>query len=105
VPPDRNDTKAKELPRKQALAAIGQAELIKIYQKFFEESNQLVAQRITDKRCGFNSSTEPKCQKNTYEVAAIWELFPIINENDTIATYEIEFGDNDTLSAIVSRPD
>ena len=91
----------RELARKQALAAIGQAELIKIYQKFFEENNQLVAQVLLTK----DVVTIPELNRNARRTLARllkMELIPIINENDTIATNEIEFGDNDTLSAIVA---
>lgn len=91
----------RELARKQALAAIGQAELIKIYQKFFEEHNQLVAQVLLTK----DVVTIPERNRNarrTLSKLMDMELIPIINENDTIATNEIEFGDNDTLSAIVA---
>ena len=94
--------KPKELPRKQALAAIGQAELIKIYQKFFEESNQLVAQVLLTK----DVVTIPHRNQNakrTLTKLLDMGIVPIINENDTIATNEIEFGDNDTLSAIVAE--
>jgi glutamate 5-kinase len=91
----------RELPRKQALAAIGQAELIKIYQKFFEAYNQMVAQVLLTK----DVVTIPERNRNarrTLSRLLEMELIPIINENDTIATNEIEFGDNDTLSAIVA---
>ena len=91
----------RELARKQALAAIGQAELIKIYQKFFEEHNQLVAQVLLTK----DVVTIPELNRNarrTLSRLLEMELIPIINENDTIATNEIEVGDNDTLSAIVA---
>jgi glutamate 5-kinase len=93
--------KPKELPRKQALAAIGQAELIRIYQKFFEENKQLVAQVLLTKD-DITISQRYENAKNTLESLMKMDIIPIINENDTIATYEIEFGDNDTLSAIVA---
>lgn len=91
----------KELDRKQALAAIGQAELMRMYQKFFEEHNQLVAQVLLTK----DVVSIPRRNQNarrTLDRLLDMEIIPIINENDTIATYEIEFGDNDTLSAIVA---
>lgn len=96
------DEKPKELAKKQALAAIGQAELIKIYQKFFGDYNQGVAQVLLTK----DVVTNPVRHKNassTLERLLQMEIIPIINENDTISTYEIEFGDNDTLSAIVAE--
>ncbi|HJX71454.1 MAG TPA: glutamate 5-kinase [Bacteroidales bacterium] len=91
-----------ELAKKQALAAIGQAELIKIYQKFFSDYNQIVAQVLLTK----DVITDPVRYRNarsTLERLLEMEIIPIINENDTISTYEIEFGDNDTLSAIVAK--
>lgn len=93
--------KPAKLAKKQALAAIGQAELIKIYQKFFEEYKQIIAQVLLTK----DIVTIPKRQvnaKNTLIKLLSMGIIPIINENDTIATYEIEFGDNDTLSAHVA---
>jgi glutamate 5-kinase len=91
----------KELEKKQALAAVGQAELIKIYQKFFEEYNQTVAQMLLTKDV-MTTSTKYKNAKNTLLKLLSMGIIPIINENDTISTYEIEFGDNDTLSANVA---
>lgn len=93
--------KPKELAKKQALAAIGQAELMKIYKKFFEEYNQTVAQILLTK----DVMTDPVKYlnaKNTLLRLLNMGIIPIINENDTISTYEIEFGDNDTLSANVA---
>jgi glutamate 5-kinase len=93
--------KPKELAKKQALAAIGQAELIKIYQKFFEEYNQTVAQILLTKDV-MTSATKHQNAKNTLIKLLGMGIIPIINENDTISTFEIEFGDNDTLSANVA---
>jgi len=93
--------KPSELSKKQALAAIGQAELMKIYQKFFEEYNQIVAQVLLTKDVVTISDRNLNA-KRTINKLLDMGIIPIINENDTIATYEIEFGDNDTLSAIVA---
>jgi len=91
-----------ELSQKQAMAALGQAELIKIYQKFFEEYNQMVAQVLLTKDVmNIPNRNENAC--NTIDKLLEMGIIPIINENDTIATDEIEFGDNDTLSAYVAR--
>lgn len=90
------------LAQKQALAAIGQAELIKIYQKFFSNYNQIVAQVLLTKDV-LDNSVRHRNAKSTIERLLQMEIIPIINENDTISTYEIEFGDNDTLSAIVAK--
>jgi glutamate 5-kinase len=90
-----------ELARKQALAAVGQAELMKIYQKFFEEYSQLVAQVLLTKDVVTISSRNQNAKRTLLKLLGM-DIIPIINENDTIATYEIEIGDNDTLSAIVA---
>jgi glutamate 5-kinase len=94
-------TKPEKLAKKQALAAIGQAELMKIYQKFFEDFNQIVAQVLLTKDI-VTFSNRHKNAKNTLMKLLSMGIIPIINENDTIATNEIEFGDNDTLSAHVA---
>lgn len=93
--------KPKELAKKQALAAIGQAELMKIYKKFFEGYNQTVAQILLTKDV-MTDQKKYQNAKNTLTQLLSMGIIPIINENDTISTYEIEFGDNDTLSANVA---
>lgn len=93
--------KPKDLATKQALAAIGQAELMKIYQKFFEEYNQFVAQVLLTKEVVTHADRHQNA-RNTLINLLNMGIIPIINENDTISTYEIEFGDNDTLSANVA---
>lgn len=90
-----------ELAKKQALAAVGQADLIKIYQKFFEEYNQMVAQVLLTKDVVSIPSRNLNAKRTLHKLLEM-DIIPIINENDTIATNEIEFGDNDTLSAIVA---
>ncbi len=90
-----------ELAKKQALAAVGQAELMKIYQKFFEEYNQIIAQVLLTKDV-VTIPMRNQHAKSTLLKLLEMDIIPIINENDTISTYEIEFGDNDTLSAIVA---
>lgn len=95
----------KERPRdiqgKQAAAAVGQVVLMNMYQKFFQEYNYQVAQVLvtkqveTDKVMKYNA-------KNTMNELLKNNIIPIVNENDTISTDEIIFGDNDTLSAVVA---
>ena len=94
--------KPKEMAKKQALAAIGQAELMRIYQRFFDVYNQNVAQVLLTKDIMVNDY-KFKNARNTMETLLKMGIIPIINENDTIATYEIEIGDNDTLSAMVAK--
>lgn len=90
-----------KLPEKQALAAIGQAELIKIYEKAFANFDQIAAQVLITKDVVVNPIRRYNA-KNTLNTLMAMEIIPIINENDTVATDEIEFGDNDTLSAHVA---
>ena len=87
--------------KKQALAAIGQAELIKIYDKFFEEYNKTCAQILLTKD-GIINPVRRRNAMNTINELLNMGIIPVINENDTVSTHEIEFGDNDTLSAAVS---
>ena len=89
------------LPQKQACASIGQARLMMIYQKLFSEYNQNVSQILMTKFTMTDELSRPNAV-NTFEELFHLGVIPIVNENDTIATYEIEFGDNDTLSAIVA---
>ncbi len=86
---------------KQACAAIGQARLMMTYQKIFSEYNQVAAQVLMTK----NTIVDPLNRfnaHNTFSELLKLGVIPIVNENDTVATYEIQFGDNDTLSAIVA---
>ncbi len=94
--------KPKDIPTKQAAAAIGQCELMYTYDKLFSEYNHTVAQiLLTDE----DVADEGRCAnfKNTLCRLLELEVIPIINENDTIATDEIVIGDNDTLGAIVAK--
>ncbi len=95
------DKKPADKIKKQALAAIGQAELIKIYDKFFEEYNLTVAQVLLTKD-GIENTVRRRNARNTINELLNMGIIPVINENDTVSTDEIEFGDNDTLSATVA---
>ena len=86
---------------KQACAAIGQAKLMMIYQKLFAEYNQVASQVLMTKNTMVDNLNRRNAQ-NTFEELLKLGSIPIVNENDTIATYEIGFGDNDTLSAVVA---
>lgn len=92
-----SDTRAK-----QALAAIGQATLVSIYDKFFSEYGHSAAQVLLTK---FILDEEIRYinTKNTFETMFDYGVVPIVNENDVISTYELEFGDNDTLSAHIAK--
>lgn len=86
---------------KQACAAIGQARLMTTYQKIFAEYNQVAAQILMTKNTIIDNLNRFNAQ-NTFAELFKLGVIPIVNENDTIATYEITIGDNDTLSAIVA---
>ena len=86
---------------KQACAAVGQARLMMIYQKIFAEYNQMTAQILMTKNTIVDNLNRYNAQ-NTFRELLRMGVIPIVNENDTVATYEIEIGDNDTLSAIVA---
>ena len=88
------------LQKKQALAAIGQAKLMMSYQRLFSEYNQTVAQVLFTKETMLKAGTRVNAE-NTFTELLKLGVIPIVNENDTVATYEIEFGDNDHLSAFV----
>ncbi len=95
------DKKDNPVAVKQACAAIGQARLMMTYQKIFSEYNHVAAQVLMTKNTVVDDLNRFNA-KNTFEELLKLGVIPIVNENDTVATYEIEFGDNDTLSAIVA---
>ena len=95
------ENKPDNLVMKQALAAIGQVGLIRLYQKFFDEYNKTVAQVLLT-RDGIENSLRRKNARNTLNQLIKMGIMPVVNENDTVITDEIEFGDNDTLSAAVA---
>ncbi len=92
-----------EIAIKQACAAIGQARLMMIYQKLFGEYNHITAQILMTKNTITNKLSRHNAY-NTFTELLKLGVIPVINENDTVATDEIEdtFGDNDSLSAIVA---
>lgn len=89
------------LPQKQALAAVGQGLLMGMYEKFFAEYSQSVAQVLLTRDC-FSDPSRYLHSRNTLFALLEMGVIPIINENDTIAVEELRFGDNDTLSAMVA---
>lgn len=93
--------KPRETSVKQACAAIGQAQLMMVYQKLFAEYNQIPAQILMTKYTMINEISRYNA-KNTFDELLKMGVIPIVNENDTVSTDELEFGDNDTLSAIVA---
>ena len=91
-----------DMPTKQAAAAVGQCELMYIYDKLFGEYHHTVSQLLIT---GDDMRSEQRHQNFTNTLDRLLELgaMPIINENDTVATDEIGIGDNDTLAAIVAK--
>ena len=92
----------RDIPGKQAAAAVGQCELMYIYDKLFSKYHHTVAQLLIT---GADTQNEQRHQNFTNTLNRLLELgaLPIINENDTVATEEIVIGDNDTLAAIVAE--
>ena len=92
----------KDIPSKQAAAAVGQCELMYIYDQLFGAFNHTVAQLLIT---GEDVENEVRHTNFSNTLARLLELnaIPIINENDTVATKEIVIGDNDTLAAIVAQ--
>ena len=93
--------KPSDISGKQACAAIGQCELMYTYDKIFAEHNHTVAQMLLTAP---DLNHEDRLLKFSNTLARLLEygVLPIINENDTVSTEEIEFGDNDTLAARVA---
>ncbi len=92
----------KDIPSKQAAAAVGQCELMYTYDKLFSEYHHTVAQLLIT---GDDTANDTRRFNFTNTLNRLLELgaLPVINENDTVATEEIVIGDNDTLAAIVAR--
>ena len=93
--------KPADIPTKQAAAAVGQCELMYIYDKLFSEHNHTVAQilitgddtRIPERKHNFENTIKRLLELN---------VIPVVNENDSVATEELVIGDNDTLGVIVA---
>jgi len=104
----RLDQRPTELRMKQAVAAVGQCEMMHLYDKFFGEYGSTVAQILLT---GEDVDDPRRAEHLSRTFSALFELgcIPIVNENDSVSTAEIEtgsckvLGDNDTLSAIVAR--
>ncbi len=90
------------IPGKQAAAAVGQCELMYLYDKYFSEYNHTVGQVLLT-RYSLDNAESSENVRNTFESLFGMGAIPVVNENDTVATDEIRVGDNDTLSAIVAK--
>jgi len=95
-------TRPKSVSQQQAMAAVGQGDLMRVWEEAFEKHGQKVAQilltrdDLTHRRRYLNA-------RNTIFVLLNWGVLPIINENDTVVVDEIKFGDNDNLGAMVTN--
>ncbi len=94
-------SRPKLIREKQAVAAVGQVELMDLYSTLFGEYGVTVAQLLLTKDVLDGGERQTNALA-TLQTLLGFGVIPVINENDTISTYEIEFGDNDTLSAYVA---
>lgn len=92
----------KDIPTKQAAAAVGQCELMYTYDRLFSEYHHTVAQLLITKEDTENPHRHENFCNTLNRLLELGAL-PILNENDTVATEEIVIGDNDTLAAIVAK--
>ena len=94
------DFSQNRIAMKQACAAIGQARLMMTYERIFAEYSQVTAQILLTKNTVVDNLNRYNAH-NTFTQLLEMGVIPVVNENDTVATYELEL-DNDTLSAIVA---
>ena len=92
----------KDIPSRQAVATVGQCELMFMYDKLFSEYGNTIGQLLIT-RSDFESDERRANLSNSFEKLFEFGAIPVINENDSIAVEEIVFGDNDTLSAMVAK--
>ena len=93
--------KPRSIAKKQALASVGQARLMAAYQQYFSEYGQAAGQVLMTKYTMLDNVAR-KNAENTFEALFKFDVIPVVNANDTVTTFEIRFGDNDTLSALVT---
>lgn len=93
--------KPSDIPGRQAAATVGQCELMFMYDKFFGEYGQKIGQLLVTKS-DFENEIRRENLSNTFEKLFEYGAIPVVNENDSVATEEIVYGDNDSLSAIVA---
>lgn len=93
--------KPQDIPGRQAAACVGQTELMFMYDKFFSEYGQKIGQLLVTKS-DFENDERRQNLSNAFSQLFAFGAIPIVNENDSVATEEIVYGDNDSLSAIVA---
>jgi glutamate 5-kinase len=92
----------KELPLKQAAAAVGQSHLMRAYEEAFQPQGRRVAQILLTREDLRHRGRYLNARNTLFTLLGLG-VVPIVNENDTVAVQEIQFGDNDTLSALVAN--
>ncbi len=97
----RLERKPEEITKKQALAAVGQCELMAIYDRFFTDYGYNVGQILLNKQV-IDIPALKENVTNTFNALLEYGCVPIVNENDSVEVEEIKIGENDTLSAIVA---
>jgi len=95
------DRRPDEIPKRQAISAIGQSGLMNAYDKSFGQFNKKVAQILLTAE-DLNNRKRYLNARNTLHTLIKWKVVPIINENDTIMVEEIKLGDNDNLAAMIT---
>jgi glutamate 5-kinase len=90
------------MKEKQACAAIGQSELMNIYKQELGKHNHKVAQILMTRDVIANSERKENV-KNTLDTLLSWDIVPIINANDSVSLEQLDFDENDTLSAIAAK--
>lgn len=96
------EKRPRDIIGKQATSAVGQVALMNTYNRAFGEYGYRIGQVLLTKVIETDTQMRENA-KNTFEQLMEMKVVPIVNENDTISTFEIMFGDNDTLSAVVAR--
>jgi glutamate 5-kinase len=91
----------RDLPLKQAAAAVGQAHLMRAYEEAFQPCGRRVAQILLTQEDLRHRGRYLNARNTLFRLLTL-QILPIVNENDTVAVQEIQFGDNDTLSALVA---
>ncbi len=99
----KTETSTESMITKQMLAAVGQPQLMQLYQEVFTAHHDILTAQALLTYFDFSTSQRRESARNTLLGLLAQEIVPIINENDVVATEEIAFGDNDRLSAMVAE--
>lgn len=91
-----------DIPGRQAAATVGQCELMFLYDKLFSEYGHTIGQLLIT-RSDVDIKERKTNLENSFEKLFEFDAIPVVNENDAVSVEEIEFGDNDSLSAVVAK--